>query len=212
MGYTVQDLNLDNRLKINIDTNLWWLTFVKQVFFCKTDHILKYRNLGNLNSHVVGTSCNYPCVLVHIILNYKYIISYVKVHIFLCISTYILMYKYIYILMYTFIYPYLQYIYILIHKYLYPYGQVQYPYVKVNISLCTSIYIYVQVHISLCTSTISLCQSKYILMYKYIYPYVQVHISSCTSTWILLTCKVLTAGQVPPMASTQFFLTWSDKA
>ena len=146
MGYTVQDLNLDNRLKINIDTNLWWLKLLNN-FFCKiqkTATFWKYRNLGNLNSHVVGTSCNYPCVLVDIILMYKYIISYVQIHIFLSTSTY---------LVYTFIYPYVQYMYILMHKYIHPYGQVQYPYVKVNIS-------YVRVHISLCTSTISVWKSE----------------------------------------------------
>ena len=57
------------------------------------------------------------------------------------------------------------------HKYIHPYGQVQYPYVKVNISLC---------------------KSTYILMYKYIYPYVQVQYpyekvnkSLCKSAYIL---------------------------
>ena len=165
MGYTVQDLILDNRLKINIDTNLWWLKLLNN-FFCKiqkTATFWKYRNLGNLNSHVVGTSCNYPCVLVDIILMYKYIISYVQIHIFLSTSTYLFLYTRSYILMYN--------IYI-------------YSYAQVHTSVWTST-------ISLCKSKYILCKSTYILMYKYnirmkkwINPYVKVPISLRTTAYL----------------------------
>ena len=136
---------------------------VKQVFLQDTKKqttFWKYRNLGNLNSHVVGTSCNYPCVLVYIILMYKYIISYVQIHIFLSTSTYLFLYTRSYILMYN--------IYI-------------YSYAQVHTSVWTST-------ISLCKSKYILCKSTYILMYKYnirmkkwINPYVKVPISLRTT-------------------------------